>query len=282
MPSVIHPTLQDLMSQSDALPSIPRIVSQILRELDMDDPNPRNIVMLASTDPALTAKIIALANSVMFNTGRTIACLDEAVQRLGFMNIRAVVTTAALASSFKNVPSFDLEQFWGYSLNAALVAKTLARNFRLPEGPAFTAGLVHGIGELILRIGAPDSMAELKHVPFLDRSRIREELRLLGYSYADASALFLEQWDFPEDLVHSMRVFASSVAGHTDEEQPDPMAAIVHLASWRARTQVIRDIPQADDFPEIAATALHLTLHDVLEKDPSEWTSAGQVAALLN
>ena len=72
------------MSQSDALPSIPRIVSQILRELDMDDPNPRNIVMLASTDPALTAKIIALANSVMFNTGRTIASLDEAVQRLGF------------------------------------------------------------------------------------------------------------------------------------------------------------------------------------------------------
>ena len=86
------------MENSGTLPSIPRIVAQVLKELDAEDPNPRSIVMLVSTDPALTAKIIALANSPLFSTGRSIGSLNEAVSVLGFSHVRAMVTTAALAS----------------------------------------------------------------------------------------------------------------------------------------------------------------------------------------
>ena len=55
-PRIAHPSLADLMENSGTLPSIPRIVAQVLKELDAEDPNPRSIVMLVSTDPALTAQ----------------------------------------------------------------------------------------------------------------------------------------------------------------------------------------------------------------------------------
>ena len=84
-----HPSLQELLNNATALPSIPRIVHQVLKELDNEDPNPRNVVMLVSTDPVLTARIIKLANSAMFATRHGIHSLADAVNLLGFTQLRA-------------------------------------------------------------------------------------------------------------------------------------------------------------------------------------------------
>lgn len=270
-----HPSLSDLMNASDTLPSIPRIVLQVLRELDADDPNPRSIVMLVSTDPALTAKIIALSNSSLFSGGREIGSLNDALSILGFANVRSLVTTAALASSFKTVPDFNLEQFWHYSLNAALVSRTLARSYHMSEGPAFTAGLVHAIGELILHLGAKPSMQYIRTIPFLSCSRVAAEQKLLGYSHADVSAAFVEQWDFPSTLVNSLKLYAQP-----DQDKSDPLADILQLASWRARSQLL-ELSQGEmieSFPSLAASRLGLSIGDTLEKDPDQWTSPSQVS----
>lgn len=281
---VAHPSLADLMENSDTLPSIPRIVAQVLKELDAEDPNPRNIVMLVSTDPALTAKIIALSNSAMFSTGRSIGSLNDAVTLLGFAHVRALVTTAALASSFKTVTEFNLEEFWHYSLNTALVAKTLARNLKYNEGVAFTAGLVHAIGELVLHLGAKFSMAQLSDTPFLSFERSGQEHALLGYTHADVSAEFIDQWDFPPTLVHALRVYAMQINPSQELSVPsDPLAAMLHLAAWRSRCQLLVLGPELmrEHFPACAASELGLNLEDVLEKDPAQWTSSSQVAMFV-
>lgn len=284
-PTFAHPTLPDLMGSSGNLPSIPRIVAQVLKELDSEDPSPRNIVMLVSTDPALTAKIIALSNSVLFSPGRAIGSLQDAVTMLGFSHVRALVTTAALASSFKLVPMFNLEEFWHYSLNAALVSKTLARNLRLNEGNAFTLGLVHAIGELVLHLGAKPSMQLLDDIPFLAFSRSHDEIALLGYSHVDVGASFIEQWDFPDTLVQPLQDYARQVKyGRNANETTTPMVAMLHLAAWRSRCQLLAldDEQMHAHFPEASASALHLNIQDVLEKDPAQWTSSDQIAMFVS
>lgn len=271
------------MTRSGTLPSIPRIVAQVLKELDLEDPNPKNIVMLVSTDPALTAKIIALSNSALFSPGRDIGSLQDAVSMLGFSHVRALVTTAALASSFKMVPLFNLEEFWHYSLNAALVSKTLARNLRLNESNAFTLGLVHAIGELVLHLGAKTSMQLLDHVPFLDFQRNRDEVALLGYSHLDVGASFIEQWDFPPTLVQPLREYAHQIQ-YGPGQDTSPLVAILQLASWRSRCQILAldDDQMQDNFPADAAHALGLNIQDVLEKDPAQWTSSDQIALFVS
>ena len=94
--------LQALLAKSNALPSIPKVVSEVLSELDADDPSPRKIGALVATDPALTARMLKLANSAFFGLTREIGSVQEAVSILGFNHVRTLVTAVAMSSSIAN------------------------------------------------------------------------------------------------------------------------------------------------------------------------------------
>lgn len=273
--------LEALLAKSNALPSIPRVVSEVLGELDADDPSPRKISQLVATDPALTARMLKLANSAFFNVTRQISSVDEAVGILGFAHVRTLVTAVALSSSFKAVPGVNLEQFWRYSLNAAKTCRALAPSLKLPDGAAFTAGLVHAVGDLVMHIGMPEVVAPIDFsVAPLDLKRADAEQAALGYTYADVSAAFGRKWDFPETIVKALQHQLVPFEGDTYE----PMAGVVHMAAWRARTQEInmdREGLKAT-FPDVVAMLLGLSLETVLDKDPTEWTSAGELSAFMS
>ncbi|MFN3885279.1 MAG: HDOD domain-containing protein, partial [Rhodocyclaceae bacterium] len=107
-------TLDELLNLAKAIPSIPRVVSEVTAELDRDDPDPRHIAELVATDPGLTARLLKLANSAFFGLTRQIDSVGEAITVLGFNHLRTLVQAVALGSSFKTVPGVNLEQFWRY------------------------------------------------------------------------------------------------------------------------------------------------------------------------
>lgn len=273
--------LQALLAKANALPSIPKVVSEVLSELDADDPSPRKIGALVATDPALTARMLKLANSAFFNVTRQISSVDDAVGILGFSHVRTLVTAVALSSSFKAVPGVNLEQFWRYSLNTAKACRALAPGLRLNDGASFTAGLVHAVGDLVMHIGMPDVVAKIDFsVAPLDLHRADAERAHLGYTYADVSAGFAKKWDFPDAIVRALQHQLLPFEGDIHE----PMAGVVHMASWRARCQEINMDREGltKTFPDVVAMLLGLDLEQVLDKDPSEWTSAGELSAFLS
>ncbi len=272
--------LDALLAKAKALPSIPKVVSEVLTELDSDDPDVRKISQSVSTDPGLTARMLKLANSAFFGLTREISSVNEAVNVMGFNHVRTLVTAVALSSSFKTVPGMNLEQFWRYSLNAAKISKTLAKSMRMNDGAAFTAGLVHAVGDLVMHIGMPEVMEKIDwNVSPLDMKRSEAEKTALGYTYAEVGAAFALKWDFPEAIVTALRHQLLPFEGDIYE----PMAGIVHMASWRARAQEIGMDKDglAATFPDVVAMLLGLDLTMVLEKDPSEWTSAGELSAFM-
>lgn len=183
--------LEELLAQAKALPSIPRVVSEVSAELNKEEPDARRISEAIGTDPALTARLLKLANSAFFGLSREILSVQDAVNILGFSQLRTTVQAVALGRSFKAVPGVNLEQFWRYSLNSAKICRTLARSMRLNEGAAFTAGLVHAVGDLVLHIGLPEVVARIDwSVSPFDMKRAEAERAVLGYTYADVSAAF--------------------------------------------------------------------------------------------
>src|SRR3989338_6036516 len=104
--------LEALLNYPRALPAMPRAVSDLLAEMNKEDPNPR--------------RVLRLSNSAFFRVSRKIGSTDEAVALLGLTHVRSLVMAAALGSSFKNVPGIDLKQFWRYSLRSAEIARSLA------------------------------------------------------------------------------------------------------------------------------------------------------------
>jgi HD-like signal output (HDOD) protein len=272
--------LDALLAQAKALPSIPRVVSEVLAELDAEDPDTRRISQAVATDPGLTARMLKLANSAFFGLTREIGSVQEAVSILGFNHVRTLVHAVALSSSFKTVPGVNLEQFWRYSLNAAKTCKALAPSLKLNDGVAFTAGLVHAVGDLVMHIGMPDEVAKIDWgVSPLALERAQAERAAFGYTYAEVGAAFARKWDFPEAIVRALQHQLMPFEGDVYE----PLAGVVHMASWRARAQELgldRD-GMASTFPDVVAILLGLDLAMVLDKDPLEWTSAGELSAFM-
>ncbi len=272
--------LEALLNYPRALPAMPRTVSDLLAEMGREEPSPRRVGELIGRDPALTTRVLRLSNSAFFRVSRKIGSADEAVALLGMTHVRSLVMAAALGASFKNVPGIDLRQFWRYSLRAADIAKSLASMLQQNQGNAFTAGLIHAIGELVMHIAMPDRMQPLNFsTPPLDMNRGEAERVALGYTYAEVGARMVERWQFPEEMVSALRNQLAPFEG----EAYDPLAGVLHLASWRARGEELRLDEQGlvATFPDLVGLTLGLDVDSVLGKDPSEWSFNHALAAFV-
>lgn len=273
--------LEALLNYPRALPAMPRAVTDLLGEMNKEDPSPKRVGQLISHDPALTTRVLRLSNSAFFRVSRKIGNADEAVAMLGMTHVRSLVMAAALGASFKNVPGVDLKQFWRYSLRVAEISKSLAGLLHQNQGNAFTAGLIHGIGILVMHIAMPDAVGPLDMAtPPFDLNRGAAEKALFGYTYADVGAGMAEKWQFPPEMVSALANQLEPFEG----DAYDPLGGVLHLASWRARAEEIQLDSQglAATFPDMVGLTLGLDLDSVLGKDPSEWSFSQALGAFTD
>jgi len=273
--------LEALLNYPRALPTMPRSVSDLLGEMNKEDPSPKRVGELISRDPALTTRVLRLSNSAFFRVSRKIGSADEAVALLGMTHVRSLVMAAALGASFKNVPGVDLKQFWRYSLRVAEISRSLAGLLRQHEGNAFTAGLIHAIGDLVMHIAMPDEVGPIDmRVSPLDLQRAAAEKAVFGYTYADVGAGMIEKWQFPTTMVSALVNQIEPFEGAAY----DPLGGVLHLASWRARAEEIQldNNGMVATFPDMVGLTLGLDLDSVLGKDPSEWSFSQAISAFTD
>ena len=273
--------LEALLNYPGALPAMSRTVADLMSEMNKDDPSPKRVAELVGQDPSLTTRVLRLSNSSFFRASRKIGSAEEAVAMLGMTHVRSLVMAAALGSSFKNVPGVNLPQFWRYSLRVADISKSLAAVLRQQEANAYTAGLIHAIGDLVMHIAMPDDIGPLDMgMPPLDLQRAQAERNRFGYTYAEVGAGMVERWNFPTAIVSALKHQTAPFDG----DVYDPLAGILHLASWRARAEEIQldDGGLAATFPDMVGLTLGLDLGSVLGKDPTEWEFTDALSAFLD
>lgn len=272
--------LDDLLASEIALPSIPRVVALLMLELDKDESDLRRITQLISTDPALTARLLQLANSAFFHLERRVNGVAEALAVLGLNHVRTLVSAAAVGGAFRGVAGINLQQFWRYSLDTAKVSRILAGVVRQNPSAAFTSGLLHAVGELAMHMGMPRDMAllNLEHGP-LDLKRARSERKKQGFCYAQVSAGFARKWQFPAAIVDALEYQIAPF----ENEVYEPLAGGIHLASWRTRAKEagFTDRELAVTFPDTVGLALELDIDMVLQQDPIDWTTPQEVGAFV-
>jgi len=226
--------LEKLLKLPNALPTAPKTVRKLMDSFRQEEVDCVLIAELIDEDPVLVARLLKTANSAFFGLRRTVGSVSEAVNVLGLTKVRALVVAAALDQGFRCVSGVNLNQFWRYSLNTANLSHVLALPIQVDEGAAFTAGLVHGIGELVMHAGMPEAMVDLdRRVPMLDLHRPQAERDLFGYSFAEVGAALASEWCFPSSMIeaieHQVLPFGQDVH--------EPIAGIVHIASWRSRAE---------------------------------------------
>jgi len=226
--------LEALFKQPQALPAVPKIVHELIDSFNSDDVSIDDIARKLAADPVLSARLLRLANSAYYHVSRSIGTVNEALSMLGFVTVRTLVISSGLTGGYKAMPGMDLSHFWRYSLHTSAVAGWLAKRCSVNGDQAFTVGLMHGIGQLVMHAGMPEQMLQIDRMASpMDPRRIDIERNSFGYSFADVGAELARQWRFPN-------TFADAIAGFPEPLEKaafDPVAGVIHLAVWRARAE---------------------------------------------
>lgn len=264
--------LQVLLERQFNLPSIPKVVALLLNALGRPEPDLKQINQLISTDPALTTRLLRLANSEYFKLSGKISSVSEALALLNLAQVRAMAQEAAAAASLKAVPGMQLQRFWDYSLDVARISRALAGVVRQNQQAAFTCGLIHALGELAMHLAMPEDIARLNaQTPVLDLRRSQAERSQFGFAWAAVSAGFAREWKFPQAMVDALEHQLAPF----DSEVYEPLAGVIHLATWRARCKDagLSERGLAVTFPDTVGVALGLDLDMVMQQDPFDWTA---------
>lgn len=247
--------LDKLLKQPSALPSAPKVVRQLIESFQDPEVDPMRVASLIEEDPVLTARLLKTANSAFFGLSRNVTNARDAMNILGLIKVRALVVASALGESFHKVGGVNLNQFWRYSLNTANLSRHIALPIRIDEDTAFTAGLVHAVGELVMHVGMPEAMMELdRNLPMLDLKRSKAERGLFGYSYAEVGAALAREWKFPRRMINAIEHQTAPF----DNEVYEPIAGVIHIGSWRARAeeQELRGELLINTYPDPVGVAL--------------------------
>ena len=192
----------------------------------------------ASAEPALwfrpgaRARLLELANAPAHQLTRQVAGISEALVLLGSAPLQTLVSSATLGTAARAVPGINLQQFWRYSLHTAKLARSLAGVVFQNPTAAYTAGLLHGLGELLIHLGNPQKAQSMNTLVLpLDMRRGKIEQRILGYSYTHVSAALAQRWLLPQVVVDALQYQAAPFENTAYE----PLAGVIHLAAWRVR-----------------------------------------------
>jgi putative nucleotidyltransferase with HDIG domain len=221
-------TYDDVVKTLDDLPSLPAVVMELLNSIDQEEVDISVLAKKVSHDQALTAKTLRLANSSLYGLQVKVTTIQQAITYLGFQTTRNLITAAAVTGCFAegHCPGFDHKAFWRHSIATAACAKVLARQMRFNQDYAFTAGLLHDIGRLVLVSCFPQQYAAaIAHRVAHDCFMLESERAVLGIDHVDAGLALAEHWNFSD----TMRL---AIGGHHDPEAPGAgfLAAIIHVA----------------------------------------------------
>jgi putative nucleotidyltransferase with HDIG domain len=233
------PKVKDAMS---LIPPFPQLLVSLLGEIQKPLATATSVGNIAANDPALAASLIRTVNSAAFGLNRKITSVAEAVNYMGFSNVKAMVLRLQLETSMGGNTGSDpdLQDLWVHSLVVSHVADCLAR--RVPgvdRGFASTLGLLHDIGKLIIHTRFPQEAQQLRAWRATDESQLilAEEKRLLGVNHADLGANVAAQWGLPADLIRAIRFHhAPNKAFEVSDPKPLHQAMyVVQIANQLAK-----------------------------------------------
>jgi putative nucleotidyltransferase with HDIG domain len=213
------------------LPTIPTVLARILQLIDREGASGKELVEVIEHDQALTGKMLRLANSAFFGQSRRVATIPRAVVLLGFSTVRNLALGVKVWDTLSSgISRTRLEDLWMHSVAVAVATRTLAARLRVGDpDEAFTAGLLHDIGRLVLAMRfreqywqAVGGTGESEPVEAIESSTF-------GVDHAEVGGWMLEAWSLPPTIVEAVRVHHG---GLDRPGAPGLLAVANRLVSW--------------------------------------------------
>lgn len=244
--------LEAVIHQIKDLPTISSVAQELMNHLDDEQCSLETICEKVALDQSLAAKTLRLANTSFYGANSKVVTIQQAVTMLGILNMKNLIRLTIISNSFQAdvCPGFDFKVFWRHSIATAICAELISRHLHMKHDFAFTAGLLHDIGRLVLVNCFPRQYeAVLAFQQQNDCLLIDAEREVLCTDHVIAGFLLSMHWQFSDAIQDAIR-------GHHQPEEPglNSIASIIHVANSVVHAL---DLCQAKDerVPEISQFA---------------------------
>ncbi|MCC6653471.1 MAG: HDOD domain-containing protein [Candidatus Eisenbacteria bacterium] len=208
---VAQPQLRALLGQVGQLPAVPSVYAELTRRLTDPSVSVFELGELVAEDVALTTQVLRLANSAYFGRGQVVTRITDAAARLGTRLLRSLVLTAEVYGRMPVTPSLSnkIEALQRHASLVARIASGLDPRAAWKDD-AFTAGLVHDIGKLLMISRLPELHARIEREAAASyRQEYEVEMEMLGAHHGTLGACLLGMWGLPSSVIEA-------VHGHHD------------------------------------------------------------------
>lgn len=202
--------IRNIVAQLNTLPSFPSLYFEIMRELDAPDPSLEKVAAIVAKDPGMTAKLLQIVNAASLGLARRFSNPTEAVQQLGIAAVQSLALSAHVFTCFESraLKGFSITKLWDHGANTARIARKILQLERadptLAE-EAYTAGMLHDIGKLMLANNLPEpfqrtlDLTQAKEIRFIEA-----EQEIFGANHAGVGAYLLGLWGLPTTIVEAV------------------------------------------------------------------------------
>ncbi|PNU18707.1 hypothetical protein C2E25_16320 [Geothermobacter hydrogeniphilus] len=233
-------TIDSLIEKKVRLPSPPTIAVKILDAVQQDRASMQQLAEIISSDPALVAKLLRIANSSIYGLSYRVGSIDKALTVLGVNLLKNIALSFVISEELRTggEEGFDLDYFWRRSVTAAVAADLTAKMVGQSNEDAFVTALLADIGILLLQRHDPDEYPVLLAAHEARRCPISEvEKERYGFDHAELSAALLGRWGLPKEVTEPLRYH------HRPSEAPEKYLEAAEVVQLADRLSAIYHAP---------------------------------------
>jgi HD-like signal output (HDOD) protein len=203
-------SIKSIISQIESLPSLPAIYTEVIAEMQSDDPSIKKVGEIISKDISMTAKILQMVNSAFFGLFQKIKSPEQAVMMLGMETIKALVLSVKIFSEFNqnSFSWFNIDKLFDHSLTVCMYAKTIIKNENLDQGlinNSMMAGLLHDLGKLILATNFEKPYRQLlAEAQGTGKNLLDLEYETFRTSHAEIGAYLMGLWRLENSIIEAI------------------------------------------------------------------------------
>jgi putative nucleotidyltransferase with HDIG domain len=263
------------MNKSLEIPSIPLILIRIIQTLDADSSSAKELESLILHDPALSARILRLANSSFYSFRVQVKTISHAITLLGMNLVSSIAIGINIFDTFTKGAKTEaalINKLWTHSCGVGMLAKEIwircGYNRKEVEF-AFLCGLLHDLGKAVLFKTYPNHYGSIFAIPKseTDHAISAYEIENYGMNHAEIGEMLAKQWGFPPELSIVIR------RHHDPLALKIPMIRAVMLADLLAKGLGIGYDGDDAKYEEIAMLRSKLEVSDAEYKHLTEFAA---------
>lgn len=202
--------VKQLVAKMGEFPSLPPIYLKVVNALNSRDASAAAVAQAISGDLAISAKVLQTVNSSYYGFDEKVSNITQAVGILGIDCVKTLVLAIQVFSRLGRTTEQKAltDQLWHHSMSVAVIAKRVAEHETGDEKAgeeAYSAGLMHDIGKLVLLNAAPEpfkqarDLARQKAIPLWQAENV-----VIGCNHAETGAYLLARWGMPANLTEAV------------------------------------------------------------------------------